>query len=434
MAVLFPLWQIERKEYDAICAYLGLTPNAELFGRLSTHLASAPFRFPCPEGFSRFLAELGMTRFRVARLDYFTKLWAPDHPIRHALNGVVALHECDATGYRELDATSTGRGVFPQLAGSVLGFVLRVALTVPWLGWQAIRYTLLMPFRPRASLAGRRVLITGTSRGLGMDIMLECLERGANVVGIVRDAESLARVRALLPAESPVLLLSADLARPGELVAALQAAQVRPASIDIAVLCAGVKDAGESALTLASLRKTFEVNCFSAAEFARWFTKQDAEPLPASVPSVHASIGKDPSSAPPGSGNRYEPRSLVLISSMGRWHGMRGSGGYNASKAALSIWGESLDMELRQSRDPRFAVTIVEPGMFESDMTQQTALTKLLFVSRRDVARRIVGGVLAGRRSIRPPAWFALLTWGVCLAGRGFRYRLFARVKASPKD
>jgi len=434
MAVLFPLWQIDRKEYDAICAYLELTPNAELFGRLSAHLANAPFHFPCPEGFSRFLAELRLTRFRVARLDYFTKLWSPNHPLRHALNGVVALHECDAAGYRELAAGATGRAVFPQLAVWVLEFLLRVGLTVPWLGWQAIRYTLLMPFRPHSSLASRRVLITGVSRGLGMDIMLECLERGANVVGVVRDAESLARVRALLPVESPVFLLNADLARPGELVAALQAAQVQPASIDIAVLCAGVKHDGESALALASLRKTLEVNCLSAAEFAAWFAKQNAESHPASNPSLQPSTGSRMQSAPPDRGVRYEPRSLVLISSMGRWHGMHGSGGYNASKAALSIWGESLDMELRQSSDPRFAVIVVEPGMFESDMTQRTTLTKLLFVSRRDVARRIISGVLAGRRSIRPPAWFALLTWGVCLAGRGFRYRLFARVKASRKE
>ena len=109
---------------------------------------------------------------------------------------------------------------------------------------------------------------------------------------------------------------------------------------------------------------------------------------------------------------------------------MHSSSGYNASKAALSIWGESLDMELRQSRDRRFTVTIVEPGMFESGMTQQTPLTRLLSVSRREVAGRIISGTLAARKSIRPPLWFALLTWGVCLMGRDARYRLFARAKA----
>lgn len=88
-------------------------------------------------------------------------------------------------------------------------------------------------------------------------------------------------------------------------------------------------------------------------------------------------------------------------------------------------------MELRRYADRRFTVTIVEPGMFESGMTQRTPLARLLFASRRKVAERVVSGALAGRRAIRPPGWFALLTWGVCLAGRDFRYRLFAHARSS---
>ena len=114
---------------------------------------------------------------------------------------------------------------------------------------------------------------------------------------------------------------------------------------------------------------------------------------------------------------------------MGRWHGMHFSGGYNASKAALSIWGESLDMELRQRGNRRFTVTVVEPGIFASGMTRQTPLGRALFASRRKVAARILSGALAGRSTIRPPRWFALLTWAICLIGRDNRYRLLARAK-----
>jgi NAD(P)-dependent dehydrogenase (short-subunit alcohol dehydrogenase family) len=106
---------------------------------------------------------------------------------------------------------------------------------------------------------------------------------------------------------------------------------------------------------------------------------------------------------------------VVLVSSMGRWHGMHFSGGYNASKAALSIWGESLDMELRQRGNRRFTVTVVEPGIFASGMTRRTPLTRALFASRPKVAARILSGALAGRPAIRPPWSFALLTWGICL-------------------
>jgi short-subunit dehydrogenase len=171
-------------------------------------------------------------------------------------------------------------------------------------------------------------------------------------------------------------------------------------------LNAGVKYDGESVLSLANLRDTFQVNCFSAAEFAAWLC----------TPTTREARAAD-------------RVALVLVSSMGRWHGMHFVCGYNASKAALSIWGESLDMELRHSGNRRFTVTIVEPGIFESGMSRHTARTRFLFAARRDVAHRIVSGALAGERAIRPPVWFALLTWAVCLAGRDFRYHLFTRAK-----
>ena len=93
--LLFPLWQIDAQEYRAACAYLRLTPEARLYDHLSRYLAEAPFRFPHPGGFSRYLAGPRLTGFRIGRLDPMTKLFLPDHPLRHVLNGVIALHECD---------------------------------------------------------------------------------------------------------------------------------------------------------------------------------------------------------------------------------------------------------------------------------------------------------------------------------------------------
>ena len=50
--LLFPLWQIDAQEYQAVCAYLRLTPDARLYDHLSRYLAEAPFRFPHPVGHS----------------------------------------------------------------------------------------------------------------------------------------------------------------------------------------------------------------------------------------------------------------------------------------------------------------------------------------------------------------------------------------------
>ena len=404
--LLFPLWQIDQQEYGAVCAHLGITPKAQVYDRLSAYLVNAPFRFPRPEGFSLFLARPRLTRFRIARLDMVTKLFLPHHPIRHALNGVIALHECDAEGYREMSVAPAGWAVPLSLLGWMSAFAWRFAVTIPWLGGRFLGYAAGAPFRRKGELTAKRILVTGVNRGLGMDLMLHCLEQGGEVVGTVRNVQALEELKARLPAQAPVTLLIADLSRPGALVEALEKAQIPAESLAIAILNAGVKYDGESVLSLTSLRDTFQVNFFSAAELATWLC---------------APATQDARSA--------DRAALVLVSSMGRWHGMHFVCGYNASKAALSIWGESLDMELRRPGNRRFAVTIVEPGIFESGMSRHTALTRFLFVPRRDVAQRIVSGALAGERAIRPPVWFALLTWAVCLAGRDFRYRLFTRAK-----
>jgi short-subunit dehydrogenase len=127
--------------------------------------------------------------------------------------------------------------------------------------------------------------------------------------------------------------------------------------------------------------------------------------------------------------HRAVRRHFVLISSIGRWHGMHRTGGYNASKAALSIWGESLEMELRLAGEQDPDLTIVEPGMFASGMTEAVGLSRFLVISRREIACRIVSGSWAGKKSIRPPFWFAILTWVLCAMGRNFRYLLFSRAK-----
>jgi len=399
--VLFPLWQVSRAEYAAVCAYLGLSPNARLYERLSAHLARLPVRAPQPSSFARFLAKPPLTQFRLARLDLATRFFFPAHPVRHVLNAVIALHECDSLGFQEMTATPAGASVWPALIAWGAELVVNVMLTSLWLIGQTAMYIAGAPFRTRADLQGKRVLITGVGRGLGRDLLLHCLESGAAVVGTVRTNAARSELVSMLPADTPLTLVVADLSRPGALLEALEGAAVNAESLDIAIACAGFKHAGTTALSLAAVRQTFEVNLFAAVELAGWFCAQASE----------------------------RHRGLVLISSMGRWHGMHGSGGYNASKAALSIWGESLEMDLRKTVGDRFAVTIVEPGLFSSGMTGQTKLTRFLLASRRDVAETIMSAAAAGKRAIRPPFWFALLTWGLCLTGRSFRSRVFDRVK-----
>lgn len=406
---LFPLWQIDRREYALVCAYLGVPAVDELYQRLSRHLAAEAVANPPPQGFARHLARPALTAFRLARLDHASRWFFPDHPVRHVLNATLALHECHGPSFRALGQAPTGAAAWWAMAGWGMRFAAGAALTLPWLGVQALGWALARPFTAAEDLRGRRVLVTGVARGLGRDLMLECLERGAAVVGTVRTVQAVQALRDELPPAAPLRLVAADLAQPGALPAALDAAGVGPNEVDMAIACAGTKHASRPALDLAAVRDTVQVNLLAAVELAAWFAGTNA---PAS--SQHA---------------EPRPRSLVVVSSMGRWHGMHGSGGYNASKAALSIWAESAEMDLQRAAPGRYRVTIVEPGLFASGMTSATGIGRWLIAPRRRVAAAIVDGALRGRRTIRPPAWFAGLTWGVCLAGRALRARLFGRVK-----
>lgn len=400
---LFPDWQVDRDEYARVCRYLGLEPNDALFARLDRHLAQAPFANPPLHGLQAALARLPLTPFRIARLDMASRLIFPQHPIRHVLNAVIALHECTAEGYGALSRAPTGAAAWFAIMGWLARWLGSLVLTLPWLGMRALMWRTSAWFAPRGELAGSQVLLTGAARGLGRDLMLECLGRGARVIGIVRSEASRHAVLEQLPAEAPVKLLVADLSSPGAGTAALEAADVDPGRIDVVIACAGIKHEGRSVLALEALRQTVQVNFLAAAEIVAWYVAGRAA---------------------------RRPSRIALVSSMGRWHGMGSTAGYNASKAALSIWAESLELELPRHDEGAATITVVEPGLFESDMARPHPGRAFLFAPRRTVARRILDGALAGKPVVRPPSWFALLTWTLCLAGRRTRARVLSRAKS----
>lgn len=395
---LFPAWQPSYAEYAAVCRYLQLTPQAELYPRLLAHLAEAALTQPPLTPWARFLGRGRRSRFWLARMDLVSRLFLPTHPVRHWLNATLALHECTAQGHGELTRVPQGWRLWLVLPQWALVLAAGGLLTGAWLVYRALGYGLSLRWlQPADTLAGRGVLVTGASRGLGWDLARLALERGARVYAVVRDRQRLPAA-GLLPDKAPIRWIEADLAVPGALTRALQAADIRPEMIDYALLAAGTKH-DASVLDQAALRQTFQVNLYANVEFAAWY---------------HAQRGQG---------------HLVLVSSMGRWHGMPDTGSYNAAKAALSIWGESLEME--QIRQGKGGMLIVEPGLFTSGMVRAGGLQGRLSMPRLQVAERILEAATRGRRSLRPPLWFAWLTWGLCLAGRRLRARVLTRARGA---
>jgi len=193
--------------------------------------------------------------------------------------------------------------------------------------------------------------------------MLHCLERGADVVGVVRDS-GIGRAFAFRTAGAcPLTLVVADLATPGALSEALEAAKLERDTLSI-VICVGRREA----------RWADRASLASAATASG----QTFAPVELSNGSSHRHEANDGARRP-----ARESTAIVLVSSMGRWHGMHHSGATNASKAALSIWGESFRHGgARCFPDGGSTVTIVEPGI----------------VSPRDDEGRPASGVLCGAR------------------------------------
>lgn len=408
--LMLPGWDLDPACYRRICRYLGITPQDLLHAKSARHLQLRAPTAPTPGGFAAWLAELEPGRISLGFLDTWTRLLWPAHPWRQKLNAVLAVHECDATGYREMMAAPASRsGAWVSLMGIGLAFAFNLVAGGLWLLLQGGRYALLGGGARREIryFAGRTVLVTGAARGLGLALTARLLALGARVVAVARPGASLEALAAQVRDagwDGRLRLLRADLAQPGALDQALAEAADWP--LDAAILNAGVKEEAPLPQGLDALRRTFEVNVFAAMATANRV-----------APELLAS----------GRGH------LVFISSQGRWHGMARSGAYNASKAALSLLAESLLMDLGEAGRRRLRVTAVEPGLLRTAMIRPGSLQDRLAVDAAPAATRILRAAARGRGNYRFPLGFTLLTAVMVLLPQSLRVRVLGNIKRTPE-
>jgi|SRR5579863_56801 len=399
------IWSFDPAEYETICAYLRLVPGSTgLKKKADLYLMGAKRKAPYPSGFGKFIAERKTGRIEIGWLDVWTRLFFPRNPWRYKLNAVIALHECDPQGYEDLHRTpkSLPRAWMALLRiGFIYPFVLGSAAL--WIGALYLNY-LARRKRVRGLNAGghfrgRRILITGATRGLGADLTRRFLQEGADVVGLGRSQTSLQALKeeALQKGWTAHLtLLEVDVSRAGAVSSAIACPGIAE-GIDVAIINAGVKIRADSLIDSEAVRRTFETNVFGALE------------------TVSAVL--------PGMVQR-QCGHIVFVSSLGRWHGMVSAQGYNASKAALSNLADSLRIDLR-SRDVRgIIVTTIEPGLLRTAMNGSCGLSKWLSVDCETAARKIVRGIRRHRTRIVFPKYMEILTYILALLPH--RIRSFA--------
>lgn len=241
--------------------------------------------------------------------------------------------------------------------------------------------------KTRASqMRGKTVLITGSSRGLGLAMAEEFARLGARIVLTARDAEELERARHLLLERSAVnsadiLAVPADLARHEEAEYVVHRALETWGRIDVLVNNAGIITVGPiENQTVEDFRTVMDVNFFSA---------------------VHCTLAVLPHLLQRGSGT------VVNITSIGGKVSVPHLLPYSASKFAAVGFSEGLHAELRGKG---IHVMTVCPGLMrtgshlnalfagnsaaEYQWFSVGATTPLVAASARHAAQRVVRGVL----------------------------------------
>ena len=249
-------------------------------------------------------------------------------------------------------------------------------------------------WRVRANrLQGKTVLITGSSRGLGLAMAREFGRRGARIVLTARDGGELDRARTLLLRQEvidgpdEVLVLSADLRKPEEAERLVERVSNTWGGIDILVNNAGVITVGPiENQTLQDFHDVMDANFFTG---------------------LHCTLAVLPQMLARRGGT------IVNIASIGGKVAVPHLLPYTASKFAAVGFSEGLHAELRHKG---VHVLTVCPGLmrtgshvnalFSGDAEREYrwfslgASTPLVSTSARQAARRIVRAVIAGETEI----------------------------------
>ena len=189
-------------------------------------------------------------------------------------------------------------------------------------------------------LAGRRILITGASSGLGRCLAEQAAAKGARLVLAARSADKLKEVEANLTAGgAEAVAVGADVTRAEDRQRMLDVAGERYGGLDVLINNAGIGSWGHfSGSSEAILRQIMEVNFFAPAELIRL-----------AIPVLR----------------RGQQPAFVNIASMCGRRGLPAWTEYSASKFALCGLTEALRGEL-----VRFGIDIllVLPGLMRTSL------------------------------------------------------------------
>ncbi|HUO49840.1 MAG TPA: SDR family NAD(P)-dependent oxidoreductase [Acidimicrobiales bacterium] len=259
---------------------------------------------------------------------------------------------------------------------------------------------------PAYDLAGRRVLVTGASSGIGAGLAEAFAAAGATV-GICarradRLADTLARCRDLSPGSCSWVV---DLADPAAVDRLAADAADALGGVDVLVNNAGIPLRRHvTRLDAATVEAVMAVNFLSPARLTLAL-------LPAMVEQGHGRV--------------------VNVSSVAAVLSSPAEAAYSASKAALAVWSESLAVDLW---DTGVHTMTVYPGVVDTELFTIPGNDPLLpgidKIPVAEAVEAVLDGLRRGAVEVYVPAFFADLAAGKAANVAGFLTGTVEYVKA----
>lgn len=233
--------------------------------------------------------------------------------------------------------------------------------------------------RLQHSFAGKTVIVTGSSRGIGRAIALRFAAAEANIVLNGRDAGRLAHTLSMIRSNNPaVVAVRADVTVPGDCERLASEALDAFGRIDVIINNAGTSMRGRfEDLTPSVMESVIRSNVLGAAL-----------PVRAALPSLIAAKGN-----------------AVFISSLAGITGFPGVSIYSAAKMAVTGLAQAIEAELYGSG---VHVGVVYPGFVENEPDKRILAADGSWIpssrpgtlSRDDVAEAVFRCVVRRRRYV----------------------------------